>query len=117
MGAAPLRLVFMLSLAGIAGHGPGQAMDFAAAQAPRAVECSVALDLMELAAPQWSRQPAAMRARLAWRRMASEIDIAKERALTERLKFERRRQAELTVKAPTSLSERALACIADAPTR
>lgn len=118
------RKIKLLTLAALAGFGFGfagataQPQSFAAqeqAPAPRAIQCSAALELMARAAPNWSTQPLAAEARYFWRGEAERIARAAQRDTNTEIGQEMGLLAEQAVSNPDALSSRATLCITDVP--
>lgn len=100
---------------GVASAQPQHAIAQERAPAPRAIQCSAALELMARAAPSWSSQPVAQEARAIWRGEAERLAQATGRNANTEIGQEMGLLAELAVTDPNALSERATLCIGDTP--
>ena len=83
--------------------------------APRAIQCSAALELMARAAPNWSNQLVAQQARYYWRTEADRLAQAAGRNANTEIGQEMGLLAEQAVYNPNALSEQATLCISDVP--
>jgi len=114
----------ILALATVAGFGFGFASALAQqpgfipaeqSPAPRAIQCSAALELMARAAPRWSAQPVAQEARYFWRGEAQRLAQAAGRDTNTEIGQEMGLLAEQAVSNPDALSNQATLCISDVP--
>ena len=83
--------------------------------APRAIQCSAALELMARAAPNWSNQEVAQQARYYWRTEADRLAQAAGRNANTEIGQEMGLLAEQAVYNPNALSEQATLCLSDVP--
>lgn len=111
-----------LALLGLFGFGLGfssaQAQDFIQAEqapAPRAIQCSAALELMARAAPSWSNQRIAQDARYFWRAEAERLAQAAGRNTHTEIGQEMGLLAERAVANPNALADQATLCLSDVP--
>lgn len=85
------------------------------APAPRAIQCSAAMELMARAAPQWSSAPVAQEARAIWRNEAYQLAASAGRNANTEIGQEMGLLAEQAVTNPDALSQIAAQCVGDAP--
>lgn len=85
------------------------------APAPRAIQCSAALELMARAAPSWSAQQVAQQARYVWRQEAQIVAQTTGRDANTEIGQEMGLLAEYAVTNPDALSQIATQCIGDMP--
>ena len=83
--------------------------------APRAIQCSAALELMARAAPNWSNQLVAQQARYYWRTEADRLAQAAGRNANTEIGQEMGLLAEQAVYNPNALSNQATLCLSDVP--
>ncbi len=83
--------------------------------APRAIQCSAALELMARAAPNWSNQLVAQQARYYWRTEADRLAQAAGRNANTEIGQEMGLLAEQAVYNPNALSDQATLCLSDVP--
>ena len=86
------------------------------APAPRAIQCSAALELMARAAPRWSNQAVAQQARYFWRVEAEQLASSVGRNANTEIGQEMGLLAEQAVSNPDALSNQATQCLGDVPT-
>ncbi len=85
------------------------------APAPRAIQCSAALELMARAAPRWSQQPIAQQGRYFWRQQAEQLAAAAGRNANTEIGQEMGLLAEQAIENPDALSNQATLCLSDVP--
>lgn len=83
--------------------------------APRAIQCSAALELMARAAPSWSDQVIVQQARYYWRSEAERLAQSAGRNTTTEIGQEMGLMAEQAVSDPNALSTQATLCLSDVP--
>ena len=112
---ALIAAVFGLALT--APLASAQAQGFGAEQspAPRAIQCSAALELMARAAPRWSNQAIAQQARYFWRQQAEQLAGSVGRNPNTEIGQEMGLLAEQAVQNPNALSDQATLCLSDVP--
>lgn len=113
-----LALIALLSLWISVPYANAQARGPVAAEqapAPRAIQCSAALELMARAAPNWSNQLVAQEARYFWRGEAERLAQAVGRNTNTEIGQEMGLLAEQAVTNPDALSSQATLCISDVP--
>lgn len=113
-----LIVLLGLGLAAPAGLATAQQPGFIPAEqspAPRAIQCSAALELMARAAPRWSQQPIAQEARYYWRTEADRLAQAAGRNANNEIGQEMGLLAEQAVYNPNALSEQATLCLSEVP--
>ena len=120
------RRMKTLILTGLFGLGIGIGLQGANAQsqniapaeqspAPRAIQCSAALELMSRAAPRWSDQQIVQQARYFWRNEAERLAQAAGRDTNTEIGQEMGLLAEQAVYNPDALSNQATLCLSDVP--
>ncbi|MEM9053782.1 MAG: hypothetical protein AAGB16_00525 [Pseudomonadota bacterium] len=82
---------------------------------PQSIECVAVFELMQRAAPSWSDQYTVQAARRSWHGIARDLAEQTEVNLVEQVQERMLELADLTALAPQRLSDKAMACIADAP--
>ena len=121
MATRPIKMLTIIGLIGC-----GLAVPSASAQtqglipaeqspAPRAIQCSAALELMARAAPRWSNQDLVQQARYFWRTEADALARAAGRNTNTEIGQEMGLLAEQAVHDPNALSDRATLCLGDVP--
>lgn len=121
MRAHKLKILAFLACAGLGcsllqGHAqPRSGIAAEDTPAPRAIQCSAALELMARAAPRWSSQPIAQEARAIWRNKAYQLAQAAGRNANTEIGQEMGLLAEQAVTNPNALSQIATQCLGDAP--
>ena len=101
--------------AGIASAQPQGLITAEQSPAPRAIQCSAALELMARAAPNWSNQQIAQEARYYWRVEANRLAQSAGRNANTEIGQEMGLLAEQAVYNPNALSEQATLCLSDIP--
>ncbi len=84
-------------------------------QAPRSVECVAAFELMQRAAPDWTRQTSVQTAWQNWQTEAIDLTLRKHVDFDTQVSREMTALADQLALDPNTLSRRALNCVADAP--
>jgi len=85
------------------------------APAPRSVECVAAFELMQRAAPDWSRQASVQAAWQGWQTEAIKLSQRAQVDFDTQISREMTALAGLLTLDPNTLSRHALNCVADAP--
>ena len=85
------------------------------APAPRSVECIAAFELMERAAPNWTRQTSVQVAWQGWETEAVRLTRRTNVDFGTQINREMTALADRTSSDPNTLSRRAVQCVADAP--
>lgn len=121
MAKKPTKTLTIIGLIGVGLAWPGasaQSQDLIPAEqapAPRAIQCSAALELMARAAPRWSNQDLVQQARYFWRTEAEQLARAAGRDTNTEIGQEMGLLAEQAVYNPNALSEQATLCLSDVP--
>ncbi len=97
----------------VAAHG--ESVESQSSDAPRAIQCSAAFELMSRAAVQWSQQTDVVNARLAWANYVNSISLENDADAGEQVANEMSLIADTLADNPSRLAELAVLCVADAP--